>query len=406
MKTTNTYYHLIPFAVLYFFFNSFLLPEGLLYSALLTPVMIYYLYREGDLGRMVLWGVLFLIPIPFHLLQGADVRFYLISIVLVFTVFVFFFAARQLILQANENMERVFRTILFINGVLIAIALLSLPVSALRELFWYEIPISAGVESFPRLKLLAYEPSHYALLLSPVFIFYILKVFTGQTLHPLILLAAVAIPLLLSLSFGVIAAILLALLIGSLAYVKKLPAIYWSYVFYSAAFIIVTFLLIWFIWPENPVYERISNIFSGQDTSARGRLFNSFWFAADLIKENNVLLGTGPGQVKILAHDMIVNYYKYTGNYAEIVRIPNAMGEMLAVYGVIGFTFKLILEIYFFLRLKVYNNYYTLVLFTFIFIYQFTGSFLTNVAEIGIWAIVYSINLPRFDVNNLEGGTK
>jgi hypothetical protein len=46
------------------------------------------------------------------------------------------------------------------------------------------------------------------------------------------------------------------------------------------------------------------------------------------------------------------------------------------------------------------------VLFTFIFIYQFTGSFLTNVAEIGIWAIVYSINLPRFDVNNLEGGTK
>jgi hypothetical protein len=405
MKKTNTYYYLIPFAVLYFFFNNLLLPEGLLYTALLTPMLVYYIYREGDFKQMVLWSVLFLIPIPFHLIHGVDIRSFIISTTLVFTVVVFFFAARLMIFQANENIERIFRTILFANGALIIFAMLTLPAGFLREIFWYEIPISVGVQGFPRLKLLAYEPSHYALLLSPVFFFYILKVFTGQTLHPLILLAAVFLPLMLSLSFGVIASMVIALLIASLVYIHKLSRTYWSYIFYSSGFVIIITFLIWFLWPDNPVYERISNILSGEDTSARGRLFNSFWFAFDLIKENNLWLGVGPGQIKILAHDMIVNYYKYTGNYAEIVRIPNSMGEMLAIYGLIGFTLKLVLEFYFFFRLKICNNFYTLVLFLFIFIYQFTGSFLVNVAEIGIWAIVFTIKLPRFDSDNLKGGT-
>ena len=113
-------------------------------------------------------------------------------------------------------------------------------------------------------------------------------------------------------------------------------------------------------------------------------------------------MGVGPGQVKILAHDMIINYYKYSGDYAEIVRIPNSMGEMLAVYGIYGFILKLVFEIYFFVRLKIYNNLYTLVLFLFIFIYQFTGSFVINVAELGIWAVVFNAKLSRFNLGSLK----
>ena len=117
---------------------------------------------------------------------------------------------------------------------------------------------------------------------------------------------------------------------------------------------------------------------------------------------NNVFFGVGPGQIKILAHEMIIDYYKYSGDYAEIVRIPNSMGEMLAIYGIYGFVLKISLEIFFFIRLKVYNNYYNLLLFLFIFVYQFTGSFLVNVAEIGIWVLVFNTHFERFDMNNIK----
>jgi hypothetical protein len=65
------------------------------------------------------------------------------------------------------------------------------------------------------------------------------------------------------------------------------------------------------------------------------------------------------------------------------------MGEMLATYGLYGFLLKLFFEIFFFIRLKVYNNLFSLCLFIFIFIYQFTGSFVMNAAELGIWALVF-----------------
>ncbi len=402
MSKFDPYYHLLPFAILFFFANNFLLPEGLLYTAILSPVLLYYIYREGDLKTLMRWGILFLIPIPFHIAGGFDINSYLVSTALVFTALVFFAAAIRAVQNSNKNLEEIFTTIIIINAVLVFIALLVLPFGSIRDVFWYDVPISPDIPGFPRLKLLAYEPSHYALLLSPVFFYFILKVATGQSKHPLIAIAAVGLPILLSLSFGVIGSMGLALIIGSIIYLRKLPKIYGSYTLYSGLFIVAILVFIWIIWPTNPVYTRIGNILAGEDTSARGRLFNSFWFAYDLIKTHNFFMGVGPGQVKILAHDMIINYYNYSGDYAEIVRIPNSMGEILAVYGIYGFILKLVFEIYFFVRLKIYNNLYTLVLFLFIFIYQFTGSFVINVAELGIWAIVFNAKLSRFNISSLK----
>lgn len=402
MNKTASYYHFLPFAVLYFFGNNFLLPEGLLYTAILSPVFLYFIYREGGMKTLLTWSLLLVIPIPFQFISGIDIRSYSISTILVFTAWIFLFAAIEAVQQSNRNLETIFRTIIIVNTVLICIAIIVLPFPSFRELLWYEVPISPNVPGFPRLKLLAYEPSHYALLLAPVFLFFLLKITTGKTKHPLLLSAAIIIPLLLSLSFGVIGAFVLALLGGTIIYINKIPKIYFSYVFYSSLVAIGIILVIWLVWPSNPVFMRIENIFEGEDTSARGRLFNSFWFAFDLIKTHNFLFGVGPGQVKILAHDMIVNYYKYHGDYAEIVRIPNSMGEMLAVYGVYGFTLKLAIEIYFFIRMKVYNNFYNLVLFLFIFIYQFTGSFLVNVAEIGVWVFVFNANFQQFNISQLK----
>jgi hypothetical protein len=403
MSKTESYFYLLPIALVYFFGNNFLLPEGLLYTAILSPVLLYYIYREGDFKTMLKWSLLLLIPVPFQLVSGVEVKPYLVSSLLLFTAWIFLFASIRAVKNNVNTLEPLFKTVLLINSLLILLALFMLPFQPLREVFWYSIPISPNIPGFPRLKLLAYEPSHYALLLSPVFFFYLVKTLTGKVNHVLLVLAAVLFPVLLSLSFGVIGAMVMALLIGTVAFAGKLPKIYWSFLFYTTIFMAGIVLIVWLSWPGNPVFMRIENILTGTDTSARGRLFNSFWFAWDLIKTHNLFMGVGPGQVKILAHDLIVNYYQYSGEYAEIVRIPNSMGETLAIYGIYGFVLKLFLELYFFIRFKLYNNYFNLVLFLFIFIYQFTGSFLINVAELGVWVIAFNARFPEFEIDSLKG---
>ena len=74
------------------------------------------------------------------------------------------------------------------------------------------------------------------------------------------------------------------------------------------------------------------------------------------------------------------------------------MAELLTIYGIYGLVFKLFLEIYFFFKTRIYSNLYAMALFMFIFIYQFTGSFVTNVAELGIWAVVFGTRFIEFEI--------
>ncbi|MBC7536218.1 MAG: hypothetical protein H7258_11050, partial [Ferruginibacter sp.] len=48
---------------------------------------------------------------------------------------------------------------------------------------------------------------------------------------------------------------------------------------------------------------------------------------------------------------------------------------------------------------KVWTNYFRLLLFIFIFIYQFTGSFVTNIAEYVIWILAFTNVFVEFDVD-------
>jgi hypothetical protein len=402
MKADKSYNALLPYFVLYFFFNNFLLPEGLLYTTLLTPLFLYWLYKNSQLKNLIGGTVLLLIPIPFQFAAGLDGKSCFISSILVLTAFIFLVTTLKIVRNTRNSLENIFFKILIINSILIFVAILFLPFESLQAIFWNSIPISPTIQGFPRLKLLAYEPSHYALLISPVLLFFSLKVFMGNSHHPLLLAIAVALPLLLSLSFGVMGALFLAIIISSLFYLKKLPLFSKRLLYFGIIFFIAITIIFSLAWPENPVFTRIVNIFSGVDTSAKGRLVNSFMFAWDLANNYNLFFGVGPGQIKILAHDFIVNFYQYTGELAEVVRIPNSMGEMLATYGLYGFILKLIAEIYFFVRLRVFANLFSLCLFIFIFIYQFTGSFLVNIAEMGIWALVFQSHFQQFDFEKIK----
>ncbi|HET9430639.1 MAG TPA: hypothetical protein VFO70_05650, partial [Chitinophagaceae bacterium] len=73
------------------------------------------------------------------------------------------------------------------------------------------------------------------------------------------------------------------------------------------------------------------------------------------------------------------------------------MAETLAIFGWVGFWIKLLVELALFYFTKVWTNYYRLLLFFFIFIYQFTGSFITNMAEYVIWILAFTNVFKQFD---------
>jgi hypothetical protein len=398
MRHGTGYYHLLVYMILYFFFNGLLLPEGLLYTTVLSPVMLYFLYKNRDLSPSPAWILLLLVPVPFHWLHGVDPRTYLVSSTLVISVFIFFFTAMVIGRKYPLAIPELFKTVLVINGFMVGMALLTLPFPMVRDGLWYTIPLSAGIESLPRLKLFTYEPSYYALIMMPVFLYFLFRLMFGKEKHPLLIACASIVPLLLSLSFGVIGAALTALFITLAVYYRRLPVLFRRICIYTGIFTAVVVIVLLITWSGNPVFLRIENIMEGKDTSAMGRLVYSFMFAKELAFQNNGLFGVGPGQIKILAHDLIVNHFKYHGEMAETVRIPNVMAEMLATYGVYGFALKLLLEIYFFLKRRIYANVFAFTLFVFLFVYQFTGSFLVNVAELAAWALVFSVRFPEFEI--------
>jgi hypothetical protein len=210
----------------------------------------------------------------------------------------------------------------------------------------------------------------------------------------------ITIPLLLSLSFGVIAAIIVSLLLLFCSDIKLFTFNRkWPFYILTCliAFCFVLFLALQF-FPGNIIFVRIGNIFEGRDTSFSGRTFDSLYLGWKLAAEKSVLFGCGPGQIKIVGLDLFRDYYNYAHFTPEQITVPNSLGDTLATFGLSGVIIKLGLEIYFFFKTAVYKNFYRLSLFLFIFVYQFTGSYLTNIAEYVIWLMAfYPLLFPEFN---------
>ena len=135
----------------------------------------------------------------------------------------------------------------------------------------------------------------------------------------------------------------------------------------------------------------------GKDTSGNGRTFEAFMLAMKMLDLKSHAWGIGAGQVKILGADIIRSYYLYDLDYNNIA-IPNAAAETLAIFGWIGLSLRVLIELFLFFYTKVWTNYFRLLLFIFIFIYQFTGSFVTNIAEYVIWILAFTNLFAEFNV--------
>ena len=403
MNDKTKYSIFLSVAIIYFFCNNTFLPNGLLYTAMLTPFFLYWLFVTDKIVELIKWGVLLLIPIPFHFLVGVDIKTYFISSGLVFTVWVFLFTAIYAVKMMNTNLDRVFKVILLINFVLVVLVWILSLFNLGNSFFWHDRIMTTGINYVPRLMLFNYEPTLYALALSPVFVFYLLKVLTNKIESAWFYFLAVGLPLALSLSFGVIGGLAISFIISYAIFYKYLPGITKRYFFVGFVSIVLTIIVFLFVAPENAVFIRIANIFQGIDGSASARLDFSYDIAIKIIKYFKAWFGIGPGQVKIVFDEIILNVLNRPIPDEYDYRIPNSMAEMLATYGVYGFIVKIAVEVFFFIKLKIYRNIYAFTLFLFIFIYQFTCSFIVNVMEIGTWVIVFQSRFIDFEIDNIKG---
>jgi hypothetical protein len=391
----------LPFALLYFFFNSVFLPLGLLYTTILTPFFIFWLYRENKLQYG--W-VFFLITIPFaciHYLQGIIFYYYLKSWLLLFTVFIFILTTIRF-LQVTQSLRMIFRRLLQINFILVLIACLLFFIPPARFLMWSVYDISTGLTKFPRLRLFTYEPSYYSTLLIPLAFYYYLKMIFFKFPNAGYVFFMVTFPLVISFSLGAILGIVISFLLLFFLHIrsffrrKKVA----DYTLATLLLLIVVIIVGYFAYPENPFFLRIKNIFSGRDSSFKGRSSDSFHLAWLVAREKSIYFGVGLGQLKILGADIWNTFYETVFNINDI-SIPNAVAETFAIFGITGLLIRFSLEWWLFFRTKTYTNYFRLGLFIYIFIYQFTGSFLYNIAEYVIWALAFSQVFEEFNKKNI-----
>ncbi|MES2380170.1 MAG: O-antigen ligase family protein [Bacteroidota bacterium] len=386
-------------AHLYFFFNSVGLAGGLLYTNLLTPFL--YIWLVLKKREPVLVPVLCVL-IPFdiiHIVNGIEWKSFLLSNMLFLSTYIFV-ACFNYFVNHYKDIEDIYKRLLLVNLVFVIIACV-LYFTPFKDLLWYRNKFTKSVDGFYRLSLLTFEASYYALLFTPIAMFYLLKLFFGLNKQPAgYILLFTGIPLLLSLSLGVLGSMAISFLVLYILNWKKIfyKKRYFNVLFIGLSLLFCIGLIMVLFFPANALMVRINNIIMGVDTSTKGRTSDSFMMAWMIANERSMWFGSGLGQIKVLAYDIVKKYFSYWGEL-EVVRIPNAVAETMAIFGIFGLLFRFALIFMLFIKTKVLSNHYRTALFVFVFVYQFTGSYITNIVEYVIWAIVFSSAFKQFDTN-------
>jgi hypothetical protein len=383
----NKYY---PFAFIYFFINSVALPFGLTWMALLAPFLyVWILLKRKEEVLLPFLGVLLPFIVLHILFAGVQLNVYLVSLLNLLMVYIFCQAFYTFLLQ-KPRLDKLFKTLVVINFICCIIGIIFY-FTPWVEIFWIRQELTKGINDFYRFKLFTYEASYYATLFVPLFFYFFLQYLLGQnTVANYLLIPFIFLPLIISFSMGVIACSIIAVLLTFILYLRKLiikRRVFNLVVNLAFALSMIAFFMIVY-FRHNPIFTRLINIVSGQDTSANGRTTDAYYFARQMLGDNNTWWGIGLGQIKLQGHDLIQGYYLYNMDF--VATLPNSMAEMLAIFGWVGVLLKLSVELFLFFYTKVYANYYRMLLFIFIFIYQFTGSFITNLAEYVIWILAFS----------------
>jgi hypothetical protein len=271
------------------------------------------------------------------------------------------------------------------------------------QVMWIEQNLTQGIKDFRRMKLFTYEASHYATLMVPLFCFYLLQyLFKQNIIKGWLLIPMIILPLVLSMSFGVIACLVMSGMIAYLLYFSRLTRLrrVFNAVVFAGVVLIIGAFVVYFFFEDSFFVLRLTNVLNGQDSSGKGRAYDAYILAQQLVQMKNPYWGVGLGQIKIIGADVIGNYYLYNQDF--VATIPNAVAETFAVFGWIGLTLRFLAEFFFFSYTRVWTNYYRLWLFLFIFLFQFIGSFITNIAEYVIWILAFTEVFRQFAVSRSD----
>lgn len=388
----------LPFAYLYFFVNSLGLPFGLTYTALLAPLFYTWIIITRKTEVLYIF-VLCLLPFTIiHFVRGGvDPATYLKSTVNLLLVYIFCQAFYTYLKRCSDP-ERIFRSMLKANFIL---CLLAIPIYFSPWEHWMWMETGTGIEGFRRLKMFTYEPSYYALIFAPLFLFFFIQYLLRQSVfRPGILLLMLLLPLVLSFSIGVVGAICAALFLTWLLWAGRLTGKrrVFNFIVTGGSLAAATLFVLLLFFRNNAVFLRLGNIYDGADTSGKGRTFDAFILAGKILQKGNEYWGVGLGQVQSAGEAIVQDYYLYFADFT--VAIPNAVAETLAIFGWVGVVLRILLQLFFFFYTRVWTNYFRLSLFFFVFIYQFTGSFITNVAEYVIWILAFTNVFPQFNASN------
>lgn len=388
----------LPFSVVYFFINSVALPLGLTFMTLLAPFFYFWVLLKRK-KEILLPFVTVLLPfIIVHVfITGVDLKSYVLSTLNIIMIYIFC-QAFYTFLRVHPDPERIFRKLLILNFVLCLLGILFY-FTPYDRIFWIRQTLSEQVFGVHRFRMFTYEASYYAMLFAPLFVFYWLQyTFVQNRIKNQWLIPMIFLPLLLSFSLGVITALLLAGLITFLIYfpllIRKRRVV--NSLIYAALLTVSIAGIMFLFFKNNPFFLRLLNLIEGDDTSGNGRTIDAFILTGKIIKEKSELWGIGPGELKYVGKDIIQGYYLYKPDAP--VAIPNAAAETWLLFGWVGLVFRLGIQFVLFFYTKVWKNYYRLMLFLFVFIYQFTGSYITNPAEYVIWILAFTNVFSQFDV--------
>ena len=338
----------LPLALIYFFINSLGLPFGLTYTTILSPLLYWWVITNRKAEILLPFFVILTPFIIIHFINGVNTGHYFISLANYTAVYIFCHAFYTF-LKTSDNPETIFRKLFYLNFMLCLAGIL-IYFTSYKAILWSEQSITTGIDNFSRLKLFTYEASYYAVIFTPIFFFYLMQLLLDKNkINSWLLLLMFFLPYLLSFSIGAIAAVLFSGGITYIIYFKRLTRKknVLRMLVLTGCISVSSLFIVWLFFPQNSLFLRLDNIFSGNDTSGNGRTSDAFILALKILDLKSVAWGVGAGQIKLLGADIIRSYYLYPMDYNTFA-IPNAAAETLTIFGWIGFTLRIVVEVFLF----------------------------------------------------------
>jgi hypothetical protein len=382
--------------IVFIFFNDVGLPYGLQYTALLAP----FFFLKYALKYWKIFVVFFATSLLYAIIHFFNKEvswfYYGRSFLLHFLVFIQVVTFFHIVNNKGYVIKKAFDQSVYINFFLLILGLLLLLVGFSD--FMFEVShVSKSVGVLPRFRIFASEPSYYSMLFVPLLFFYFTQSLDEIKNIDFEKITLIVISLIISFSFGVLSVIMVSMFIVYFLKVKNIiDKKRRRVILFLAVIAIVGVGTLYLLVPNNPIFVRFADIISGNDSSGNGRIKEPWILAMKMLAKNSdYWFGIGWGQIRNIGHDVIKSFYSYTEIPQNKFGLPNILTEVTAMFGFVGLTLVLIAEIVLYKVTKVYKSHFRSLIFWFIFIYQFTGSYSSSVLFYCYFVLAFSPSFER-----------